>query len=210
MSHIHLFTDTAFPTTFPRFLTPLLASCSTYIPPWPDSSWYTRYLYGSTVPLVFRLIEGGYWSTVTWLSHLLLLPAVSAVAAYQSISQLKPHQSHRLDVRFWFPTSFDLTIPGWTRYPETSWYRPKKATSPFRHHQYAIRLRVHYKSISLQYGFRFEPLLRYVPIRTLLRKLNTEPLPAPIPDPLKVHVYFDHGLYDRAIKRLESRLYLFQ
>ena len=194
MSHLSLFTCE---NPLWDLLKPVLQPCYE-LPSWtcPTTSWYMLYLYGTTIPLLFRLLEGGWWTAFKWFGttffaihvsfldvylwqfclqiwswdlhcrmSLALLPMLATLFHYL-LQPYSLHQSHQQDIRFWVPTSIDLHLPGVIRYPTTSWYRRPRVMSPFNHHQYGIRLRVRYRFISLRYGYRFAPLISYVPIRT--------------------------------------------
>jgi hypothetical protein len=59
LSHLTLVTDEpAFNLPMDIF-TPIIRFCDLYLPAWTSTSWFTSYLFGSTVPLIFRLMEGG-------------------------------------------------------------------------------------------------------------------------------------------------------
>ena len=255
LSHQTLFTAETLPLwTFLRLYYDVAHATS----PSLTAIWSSYYLYGTTLPLLVRLMEGGWMAILRWFLALatttflanfdrcfwtyhqvlwsfdvhlwigfnvvpLILVPLFRLLLYGSprtpFRQPRLHQPTQHDVRFWYPTSIELQMPTAVRYTHTPWYRTPRRTSPFQHSQYAIRLRVRYRFVSLRCGFRFKPLLTYVPIRTTLRRLrqayeNIQKKKKTPPPPrlatLDDLVHFDGTYYDRVAAKLEAPLYLYQ
>ena len=120
-------------------------------------------------------LEGGWYSLLAWISKLSLLPGYILYHLHYSM----PRTTFRTDVRFWYPTSFDLSVPGWTYTTSPHYHSPNK-TRPqgrFGHHQYGIRIRLQPRSFSLQFGFdlRLPKGWRYRSFRKLCIKYYVAP-----------------------------------
>ena len=182
------------------------------------TSWTTLLSYISTGYLVFRLMEGGWWTFFKWFQYSLL-------RAYYDLMTSKPHQSYRQDIRFWLPT-ISVTMPTWTTsHPLSIWHRKHRAKSrSFGHHQYGIRIRFRYRYIVLRVGTQilchpdFQPTyiergLFYVvkPAKYVLKMLRhsiqakllrREKVATSLPTTVS---RFDQTLYDKALAQFELK-----
>lgn len=173
-------------------------------PAWSTTTWFGATAHSSGMVLVFRLMEGGWWTTFKWLYASLF----GLYFAFLSLMTSKPHQSYRQDIRLYFP-SIELHPPGCCRYTNSSWHRRTKYASTFGHHQYGIRLRLRSTFLTIQYGTPVNLPRPYVctRIRNILLRLNRPPKVAPLATTPVVCSRFDAHLYDSVLARLESRLF---
>lgn len=197
MSHLTLVTSE---TPWLALLTPLLTTLNSFflaacIPAWSAATWFTVFLYGTTIPLLSHLMEGGWGLVLRWILATEIWMALGILALYQH----KPHQVYSKDVRLWIPTAILIDTPGCLRY-SNAWFHPRHVISAFGHHQYGIRLRVRYNYFSLQIKL---PTSKLLSLATLIRrymqryhhrqKLATSDQAGTS--------YFDHKLYDKATER---------
>jgi len=104
------------------------------------STWTHRVHLGLSLPVLFRLIEGGWYTFFRWFktfyAGILLVIILSSFRIQAHVRQYQP----RHDVRYWIPYRFvlSLEIGGLALFNS-------RHLSPIRHHQYGIRMRLRYR-----------------------------------------------------------------
>ena len=124
--HLELLTRVPFLSFFGWFSTTLFS----HFPAWFDATRCEPLLFPLT-PLWLTLMEGAWWTFFRWF--------------HTQLTSLSPPQVHLpvprsylSDVRFWFPTSLDVTQTGWSTLP---WSRlQKRPRSNINHHQFGIHV----------------------------------------------------------------------
>ena len=133
--HLELLTRVPFLSFFGWLSTTLFS----HFPAWFDATRCERLLFPLT-PLWLPLMEGAWWTFFRWFQAQLTSLSLPQV-------HLPVPRSYLSDVRFWFPTSLDVTLTGWSTLP---WSRlRKRPRSNINHHQFGIHVRLRCRRVPL-------------------------------------------------------------
>ena len=122
--------------------------------------WTTLLLFSVTTSLVFRLIEGGWWTFFVWLKGLLGL-------FIHHVASSERHQPFPRDVRFLLNISLNVTLTGFNATLfRTSWTTLPR-TSNSGHHQFLLTMRARSGLASLRR--QRHPYRPYRPLHCLER-----------------------------------------